>query len=95
MKRRRLVPLPFNRLRHRRLRRGSSRRRPLRPWLAAFLSNLASIPLDNFLFAFGAFAFALPWGAVWQIFLFNLAVKAVVSLAGIPLLSLVKEDKQQ
>lgn len=63
-------------------------KKPLNRYLASFLSNLASIPVDTFLFAFGAFAFALPWGAVWQIFFFNLAVKAVVSAIGIPLLGL-------
>lgn len=68
-------------------------RRPMNPCAASVLSNLASIPLDNFVFAFGAFAFVLPWSAIWEIFFFNLIVKAVVSLAGIPLLALLPRKK--
>ncbi len=50
------------------------------------LSNTASIPLDNFIFAFGAFAWILPWQDVCEVFLFNLVIKFVVSLAGLPLI---------
>ena len=34
----------------------------------------------------GAFAGVLPLSVVWQIFVFNLAVKAIVGIAGVPLI---------
>ncbi len=57
------------------------------------LSNAVSIPIDNFIFAFGAFAFALPWSEVLEIFFFNLGVKFVVSLIGLPLISHTHRDR--
>ena len=55
-------------------------------WARVLLSNCVSIPLDNLIFSLGAFAGVLPIGVVWQIFLFNLAVKAIVGIAGVPLI---------
>ena len=37
-------------------------------WLRVLLSNSVSVPVDNLIFAVGAFGWLLPWGVVWQIF---------------------------
>ncbi len=58
-------------------------------WARVLLSNCVSIPIDNLIFSIGAFAWALPWGVVWQIFVFNLAVKAIIGLVGVPLIYLI------
>jgi uncharacterized integral membrane protein (TIGR00697 family) len=64
-------------------------------WARVAVSNAVSIPLDNAIFAvvaFGALPFlgdhalTLPWEAVWDIFVVNLTVKVVVSLASLPLI---------
>ena len=55
-------------------------------WLRVLVSNSVSIPIDNLIFAVGAFAFILPWSVVWQIFLFNLIVKFGVTLVSLPLI---------
>ncbi|MGI5869836.1 MAG: queuosine precursor transporter [Kiritimatiellia bacterium] len=60
-------------------------------WARVLLSNAVSIPLDNLIFSLGAFAGLLPLGVIWQIFLANLAVKAVVGIAGAPLIYLVPD----
>jgi uncharacterized integral membrane protein (TIGR00697 family) len=55
-------------------------------WSRVLVSNSVSIPVDNLIFAVGAFAFTLSWGAVWDIFLVNLVVKYLVTLASLPLI---------
>jgi uncharacterized integral membrane protein (TIGR00697 family) len=55
-------------------------------WLRVLVSNSVSIPLDNLIFAVGAFGWVLPWPVVWQIFLFNLIVKYGVTLLSLPLI---------
>jgi hypothetical protein len=55
-------------------------------WARVLVSNSVSVPVDNALFAVGAFGWALPWLVVWQIFLFNLAVKYAVTVVSIPLI---------
>lgn len=55
-------------------------------WLRVLLSNTVSIPVDNVIFAVGAFGWVLPWPVVWQIFLFNLLVKYAVTLVSLPLI---------
>jgi queuosine precursor transporter len=55
-------------------------------WARVLVSNSVSVPLDNLLFAVGAFAWALPWAVVWQIFLFNLVVKYGMTLLSLPLI---------
>ena len=62
-------------------------------WLRVLTSNSISVPVDNLIFAAGAFAFTLPWGGVWEIFFFNLAVKGIVTLISMPLIYLVKEQR--
>jgi uncharacterized integral membrane protein (TIGR00697 family) len=66
-------------------------------WARVAVSNAVSVPLDNVIFALGAFgalpglsdhALTLPWGDVWEIFKVNLVVKALVSAASLPLIYL-------
>jgi hypothetical protein len=64
-------------------------------WARVAVSNAVSIPVDNAIFAIGAFgslplltdhALTLPWAAVWDIFVVNLWIKALVSAASLPLI---------
>lgn len=58
-------------------------------WLRVLVSNSVSVPADNLVFALGAFAFALPWSVVWDIFLINLIVKYAVTVLSIPLIYVI------
>jgi uncharacterized integral membrane protein (TIGR00697 family) len=69
-------------------------------WARVVVSNSVSIPVDNLIFAVGAFGalpflgdhpLTLPWAAVWDIFLVNLAVKFAVTLASFPLIYVVPD----
>lgn len=60
-------------------------------WLRVLTSNSVSIPVDNLIFAVGAFAWVLPWNVVWQIFLINLIVKFAVTLISLPLIYVVPD----
>ena len=73
-----------------------------RQWLRVLVSNSISVPLDNAIFAIGAFAplpgltshsLTVPWAAVGQIFLFNLLVKFGMTLLSLPLIYLAPEQK--
>lgn len=64
---------------------------PRHQWARVLLSNAVSIPLDNLIFSIGAFAGIVPLGVVWQIFLMNLAVKAIVGIAGAPLIYFIPD----
>lgn len=55
-------------------------------WLRVLISNSVSVPVDNVIFAVGAFGWLLPWDVVWQIFLINLIVKYAVTLVSLPLI---------
>jgi queuosine precursor transporter len=66
-------------------------------WARVAVSNGVSVPIDNVIFAVGAFgaipgladhALTLPWPVVWDIFVVNLTVKALVSAASLPLIYL-------
>ncbi len=66
-------------------------------WARVAVSNAVSVPIDNVIFAVGAFgaipgfadhALTLPWETVWDIFVVNLTVKALVSAASLPLIYL-------
>jgi uncharacterized integral membrane protein (TIGR00697 family) len=59
-------------------------------WARVLISNGISVPLDNLIFSVGAFGWSLPWGVVWQIFLFNLLVKYAVTLLSLPLIYIIK-----
>ncbi len=60
-------------------------------WLRVLISNGISVPVDNMVFAVGAFALTLPWGVVWQIFLFNLVLKYGMTLLSLPLIYIVPD----
>ena len=62
-------------------------------WARVLLSNSVSVPVDNLIFAVGAFGalpflqdhfLTLPWAVVGQIFVFNLIIKYVVTLVSLP-----------
>ena len=55
-------------------------------WLRVLVSNSVSVPVDNLIFAVGAFGGVLPWDVVWQIFLVNLLVKYAVTVVSLPLI---------
>jgi uncharacterized integral membrane protein (TIGR00697 family) len=55
-------------------------------WARVLVSNSVSVPVDNVLFAVGAFAITLPWSVVWQIFLFNLLLKYGITIISLPLI---------
>jgi queuosine precursor transporter len=64
-------------------------------WARVAVSNAVSIPVDNAVFAIGAFgslplltdhALTLPWSTVWDIFVVNLTIKGLVSAASLPLI---------
>ena len=66
-------------------------------WARVAVSNLVSVPLDNAIFAVGAFgalpfladdALTLPWPAVQDVFVVNLAVKGAGSALSLPLIYL-------
>jgi queuosine precursor transporter len=67
-------------------------------WLRVLASNAVSVPVDNLVFALGAFApiavlgtDGLPWATVWSIFWVNLWVKGLVSVVSIPLIYVAKD----
>jgi uncharacterized integral membrane protein (TIGR00697 family) len=64
-------------------------------WARVLLSNSVAVPVDNIIFAVGAFgalpfltdhALTLPWSDVWEIFTVNLVVKYLVTLVSLPLI---------
>jgi uncharacterized integral membrane protein (TIGR00697 family) len=66
-------------------------------WARVVVSNAVSVPIDNLVFAVGAFGsipllrddpLTLPWSAVWDIFIVNLTIKALVSALSVPLIYL-------
>jgi queuosine precursor transporter len=58
-------------------------------WLRVLVSNSVSVPVDNLIFAIGAFGGVLPWDVVWQIFLINLLVKYGMTLISLPMIYMV------
>lgn len=62
-----------------------------RKWLRVLVSNSVSVPVDNVIFALGAFAFVLPWPVVFDIFLVNLLVKYAVTVFSLPLIYIGRE----
>lgn len=60
-------------------------------WARVLVSNSVSVPIDNLIFAIGAFAFSLPWAVVWDIFLINLLVKYGVTIVSLPLIYLAPD----
>ena len=71
-------------------------------WLRVLVSNAVSIPIDNLIFALGAFAalpflsahqqaISLPWHAVWDIFIVNMVIKGLVSVGSLPLIYVIPD----
>lgn len=63
-------------------------------WARVLVSNTFSVPVDNILFAVGAFAFTLPWSVVWDIFIFNLLIKYGITLVSLPLIYLAPDQSK-
>jgi len=57
-------------------------------WARVLISNSVSVPIDNAIFAIGAFGWLLPWTVVWEIFIINLLVKYGMTLLSLPLIYL-------
>lgn len=62
-------------------------------WARVLVSNSISVPVDNVIFAVGAFGGLLPWATVWGIFVVNLLVKYAVTLVSLPLIYVVPERR--
>ncbi len=69
-------------------------------WARVLTSNAVSVPIDTLIFTVIAFGplpgladdpLSLPWATVWQIFLFNIAVKFAVTLISLPLIYTTKD----
>jgi hypothetical protein len=63
-------------------------------WARVLVSNSVSVPIDNVIFAVGAFGFDLPWPIVWEIFLINLLVKYGITLLSLPLIYIVPDQPE-
>ncbi len=61
-------------------------------WLRVLTSNTISVPIDNLIFALGAFGWSLPWVVVGQIFFFNLVVKYAITLISLPLIYITPNE---
>ena len=61
-------------------------------WARVLTSNSLSVPVDNIIFAVGAFGFYLPWAVVGEIFLFNLIMKYGITLLSLPLIYLAPDQ---
>jgi uncharacterized integral membrane protein (TIGR00697 family) len=73
-------------------------------WARVLVSNSISVPIDNFIFAVGAFGplpgledhlLTLPWAVVGQIFLVNLVVKYGVTLVSLPFIYATPDPEWQ
>ncbi len=63
-------------------------------WVRVLASNSISVPVDNILFAVGAFGFTLPWPVVWEIFVFNLLLKYGITLVSLPMIYLAPDQTE-
>jgi uncharacterized integral membrane protein (TIGR00697 family) len=61
-------------------------------WARVLTSNSLSVPVDNIIFAVGAFGFDLPWSVVGEIFLVNLMVKYGITLLSLPLIYIAPDQ---
>lgn len=55
-------------------------------WGRVLASNGISVPIDNFIFCYGAFSFVYSQAVVFQIFMFNIILKYILSLVILPLI---------
>lgn len=60
-------------------------------WARVLVSNSVSVPIDNLIFAVGAFGGVLPWNVIGEIFLFNLVLKYAVTLVSMPLIYVTRD----
>ncbi|MBO9394486.1 queuosine precursor transporter [Caldilinea sp.] len=60
-------------------------------WARVLVSNSVSVPIDNLIFAVGAFGGVLPWSVIGEIFLFNLVLKYAVTLVSMPLIYVTRD----
>ncbi|SFM49646.1 queuosine precursor transporter [Thermodesulforhabdus norvegica] len=64
---------------------------PRHQWARVMVSNGLSIPVDNAIFAFGAFWGIVPADVIGQIWLMNLFVKYLITLVSVPMIYFVPE----
>ncbi len=62
-------------------------------WARVLVSNSFSVPVDSILFSWIAFSGSMPNAVVWSIVWSNILVKGITTLIGMPLIYLVKEQK--
>lgn len=60
-------------------------------WARVLVSNSFSVPLDSLIFSWGAFGGRYASATVWSIFLSNVIVKGIVTLASLPGIYMVPE----
>ncbi len=60
-------------------------------WARVLVSNSFSVPLDSLVFSWGAFGGRYASATVWSIFLSNVIVKGIVTLASLPGIYLVPD----
>lgn len=65
-----------------------------RQWLRVMVSNSVSVPLDSALFCSLAFMGRMPLGVVVSIFWANVILKGMVTGVSLPMIYLVREQKQ-
>lgn len=63
-------------------------------WLRVLVSNAFSIPIDSAVFSFLAFYGLMPNTSLMAIFLANVLIKGIVTIASLPMIYLVKEREQ-
>ncbi len=64
-------------------------------WGRVITSNAVSIPVDNLIFCFGAFAFTYDLAIVFDIFIFNMLVKYALSVIATPLIYIQSKRQKQ
>jgi len=64
-------------------------------WMRVLASNAISVPLDSFIFCWGAFGGVFPAAVVWSIVWANILLKGIVTVISIPLIYVIREDKTE
>ncbi|MBN1977549.1 MAG: queuosine precursor transporter [Anaerolineae bacterium] len=64
-------------------------------WARVLVSNAISVPLDSFVFCWGAFGGVYGNAVVWSIFFANVIVKGAVTLVSLPGIYLVPEKGRE
>ncbi|HEY9077176.1 MAG TPA: queuosine precursor transporter [Anaerolineaceae bacterium] len=62
-------------------------------WLRVLISNSVSVPLDSICFSFLAFYGTMPVTSVVSIFWANVVIKMIVTLVSLPMIYLVREQR--